>query len=551
LFLQGLRPYRDYFTAAPPVNVLVSAGVLALFGKTVAVIRAYGVFERLVIATILYLWLARFFRVSSAAIATITTMVISAGDPSDTFSSYNFATILFGSISGFAASFYIDRRTQSWRAITLAICAGISAGLAFATKQTIGIGITVAVPCLAAVCAFKLSGFRKAGLFLLVYAAGWGLAAGGILLWLADLGILHEFFVDVFFKGPSAKASNPFDFVIRAARVAYHQLLPWLAGCVSLLLLVPAFNRVIQGKRPAREQRRSLWVLGVLSIAAIALGAFLSYRGVYALGALPNYPIYYGFYGSALLMLIIAVSALRHVLTERQAQLFLLAGVSFAIAFMLSLSWPALDGMLYPALGVVLAATLDGLQSKWWQYLVYAVCGILLIAETCDRLNRPQGFHEWVEPPVWEATAASTVPELSGLRLPPTVVRFIDTTVDIVALHSTSKDTIFVYPEMGVLYELAHRRWPTETDSHNIDVINDEFARQEARRLLQARPAVIVYYRVPEVDLHGDELYWRHGKRSGQRDLIKAVETLISQYQLAGTFHIPPNPMPLMVYVRQ
>lgn len=549
--LEGFRPYRDYFTAGPPLNALISASVMAIFGKTLVVIRAYGVFERFMLAAVLYFWLARLFRFSTAALATIVTMVISAGDPSDTLSSYNFAAILFGSASGFAASFFIDQERRGWQATLFAVAAGILAGMAFATKQTIGVGATVAVPVLAAACAWKLSGVRKASLFLAAYSAGWLLAAGAVLWWLAQLGILHEFFVDVFIKGPSAKASHPFDFVVRTARATYYQRLPWITGCVFLLLLLPSLRRSIQARLSISEKYISLWKIGIMSVASIGFGAFLSYRsGSFPFG-LPNYPLFYGFYGCGLLGGVIAVAGVRRKVSAREAQLFLLAGVSFAIAFMLSLSWPALDGMLYPGLGLVLAATIDGLTSRRLQYVVYSICAVLLAAETCDRLNRPQGFHEWVDPPVREATATSTLPELSGLRLPPSVVRFLDTTVNIIRQHSTPSDTIFVYPEIGILYELGHRHWPTRTTSHNIDVVNDDFAREEAQRLVESRPAVLIYYRVPELDLHSDEVFWRRGKPSGQRDIIKAMETLVSQYHLAGTFEVPPNPVPVMVYVRQ
>jgi hypothetical protein len=551
-FLQGLRPYRDYYTAAPPFNLFISASVLALFGKTLAVIRAYGVFERMLLAAVLYFWLARFFGASTAAFATILAIVISAGDPSDTLSSYNFATVLFGAASGFAASVFIDRGRGGWPAIFLAIVSGAFAAMAFATKQTIGLGVMLAVPCLVAACAFKLSGIKKASLFLIFYIVGWGLTVASILIWLGHLGILHEFFLDIFVKGPSAKASHPSEYLIRTARAIYHVRFAFLGGCLALLLSIPSLRRSIHLPQPGTQSKSLLlWILALISAGSISVGAFISYHSHSFLSSLPNYPIFFGFYGSGLLALMLAVGSWRRAVSEREAQLFLLSGVSFSIALMLSLSWPALDGMLYPALGLVLAAAIDGMGSRAWQYVIYGICAVLLVSETCGRLNLPQGFHEWVEPPAREATATSSIPELAGMRLPSTVVRFLDTTAGIVAQHSTPQDTIFCYPEFGIIYPLFHRHWPTETSSHNIDVVNDEFARAEAQRLLQKRPAVLIYYRIPEEDLHGDEVYWRSGRRSGQRDLINAMETLASQYHLVGTFQIPPNPMPVLVYVRQ
>jgi len=77
------------------------------------------------------------------------------------------------------------------------------------------------------------------------------------------------------------------------------------------------------------------------------------------------------------------------------------------------------------------------------------------------------------------------------------MVRFLDETVSVVAKQTGPGDTIFTYPEMGLLYPLTGRQPPTWAGSHNIDVINDAFARDEAEKLKRARPAVIVYYVSP------------------------------------------------------
>ena len=108
------------------------------------------------------------------------------------------------------------------------------------------------------------------------------------------------------------------------------------------------------------------------------------------------------------------------------------------------------------------------------------------------------------------------------------------------------------YPEMGVLYTLTDRSPPTFAGSHNIDVVNDAFAREEAARVLRARPAVIVYYELPKSAVYWEELVWRGGKPSGQRDLVgAAVRSLTASYHLAGTYVIAPGDPPIMVYVKK
>jgi hypothetical protein len=114
-----------------------------------------------------------------------------------------------------------------------------------------------------------------------------------------------------------------------------------------------------------------------------------------------------------------------------------------------------------------------------------------------------------------------------------------------------SNDTIFTFPEMSLIYALADRRPPTWSWSHNIDVVNDRFAREEAGRLRERPPAVIVYSPPSEASLSLEELAWRQGERSGQRDLIDAVESIVHGYELRGSYHpMGPRGPVFFVYVR-
>jgi hypothetical protein len=205
--------------------------------------------------------------------------------------------------------------------------------------------------------------------------------------------------------------------------------------------------------------------------------------------------------------------------------------------------------MALPGLGFLLAATLDGVRDRfrWFPLLIMAAMVFLQVRE---KLDEPFGFGHLNEASVRSANTASTQPQLRGMRFPSAMVKFLDDTVSLVATQTRPGDTIFTYPEMGLLYPLTGRQPPTWATSHNIDVVNDAFARDEAERLIQARPAVIVYCRIPEEAQREEERVWRGGRRSGQRDLIAAVEGLVAGYRLAGTYVIAPGDPPVELYVR-
>jgi hypothetical protein len=140
--LSGKVPYRDWFAPTPPLNMLKNALVVRMFGSALIVPRVFALFERTVLALILYFWLARLFRTYHAALAAIVAIVVSAGDLTDPISSYNHDTILLAVASGFFAALCLDHHS-SGIAWSFALLTGSSGGLCLATKQNMGVGSTV------------------------------------------------------------------------------------------------------------------------------------------------------------------------------------------------------------------------------------------------------------------------------------------------------------------------------------------------------------------------------------------------------------------------
>src|SRR6202012_3709279 len=111
-FLAGRLPYRDYYTAGPPLNPIKSALLLAIFGKALLVTRLAAVVERLAIAALLYAWLRRIFSSWTSAIAALVTIIVSAGDHTDPLASYNHDAIFFAMVCGLLASLSLEDRRR-------------------------------------------------------------------------------------------------------------------------------------------------------------------------------------------------------------------------------------------------------------------------------------------------------------------------------------------------------------------------------------------------------------------------------------------------------
>jgi hypothetical protein len=394
----------------------------------------------------------------------------------------------------------------------------------------------------------RLDGKRRAAVFIGGFAAGWIICTSALVAWLAHLGNLREFIQDVFVRGPAAKASAPTDFLVRYLLFANYYRLATFIGLGAALLLIPILRRSGRTDETGTESRWGwIWVFAVNALA-VALGIVASRRELQNLGSLKPV-IYVVIYATTIWLVMHSIGWIRTGLSRRESQYYLFATVSFVAAFMLALSWPAFEAMIVPGLALLIAAALH-VSRGWWRPAIYIVCAYLVTVETCAKLENPFAFADWSEPPVSEATAVSTFPQLAGFVLPISIVRFIDGTLRIIEENSSSTDTIFTYPELGLFYGLSGRTYPTFTGSHNIDVVDDGFASREAKRLLEQRPAVLIFYRQDEAFLEAEEILWRRGNRAGQRDLIEACETLAREYRLAGSFDIPPKQRRVDVYVR-
>ena len=251
-FLNGVMPYRDYFTTAPPLNVLKSALLQWTFGSALIVNRAAGVAERMLIAAVLFRWLRQIFRPLPALVASAVTLIVSAGDRTDPVASYNHDAILWVMLSGLLGSVLLQGRWNGWKSWGLAMLSGCCAGLGALTKQTVGIGGALAVLVAVAVLRWA-TGERDAMRWVAGFASGCTVPLAVVAGVLARWHLLGAFCQMLFVRGPAAKAAHPSDFLIRELLVAWDNF-GWLVlGSFALLVVVEGLEPVsLRGRRCVR-----------------------------------------------------------------------------------------------------------------------------------------------------------------------------------------------------------------------------------------------------------------------------------------------------------
>jgi hypothetical protein len=547
--LAGHLPYRDYFTTAPPLSVLKSALLLTLFGKALIVSRIAGIAERLLIGLILLRWLAQLFRPWHALVATVVTIIVSSGDLTDPIASYNHDAVLFAMLAGLCASMALDRASGP-KTVLLAVAAGSAAALSLLTKQTVGLGAVACVSLASTLLLVKLDGARRALVWGAGFCTGFTVPIAVAAFWLWRQHLLRGCLSMLFVAGPSAKAGHPGDFFIRQLLVAIDNPLWLLPALLGVWLGWRAMQRGIHGTQhgPASWRERAIWIS--TAIAVLGGAEALAFTSLPVLNDTSKCCVYFVLIGLTIWLGTQVAWLGRGGLNLRMARGILFGVVAWSIAVMLSLSWPSFELMTLPGLAFLLAAALDGVGDRFRWFPVLTIAAIVFL-QVRDKLVRPFGFDGQNEAPAVLARAVSSQPALRGIRLPPAMANFLDQSVALVRSQTGPEDTIFSYPEEGLLYPLTGRQFPTWSGSHNIDVANDAFTRSEAERLRLARPKVIFYYRQPEETLREQERIWRGGRRSGQRDMIAAIESLVKTYRLVGTYAATPEGPPILVYVRQ
>lgn len=540
LLLAGKIPYRDFYLHVPPLVVLESAALEAWFGPGLIVPRIFGALERVAIAGLGYFWLARLFSVRSAALATLAMIIAGSGGDVEVLFLYNHHSVLWALAAGLLASHALERQNRvPW----LELLAGSCAGMAFLTKQTVGLGVFLALPValwLASPRAASLGDrLRRLGVLL----AGWCLPVAVVAAWLARHDALAPALDQLFIHGPSSKGSIP-QVLARAVLGAWE--VPSLRVPAVLALAALAALAVLIGRRmfeaPVEQNTRGLLPVAVLSTAALLAG--VAAAGWLSFGSgflrLPQrLAVFLSLYGCFALSVFWGLTALRRGLARREGQLLLFSFIAFATGYMFSTSWPSFEPIAIPGFGLVVGLALTGAAHRPLERLVrggvWAGIAVTLCFCTWLRLEIPFDFAGWVEPPVRTARETPTLPGLAGFQLAPSTIELVETATQLLREHTEPGEAVFVYPHLPVLYLLAEREPPTFAMIHWFDVCSDDVAAADAEILRSNPPAMVVDFRLGDADYALHEQAFRSGRPSGQRRMREVLRELENRYQLVAT----------------
>jgi hypothetical protein len=340
--------------------------------------------------------------------------------------------------------------------------------------------------------------------------------------------------------------------------------MPWLflAAAVGVPLLAWMIRKTPRGDR--RESLSAVAWLSAAGAAAIALAEISAYTGHWwpgsatsvpspMLGAITNLTIISALTGSAFLFFDHGWRFLKGTMTEREQQIWMLSAVSFAVAYMLSLSWAVYSPMAAPGVALIVGLALDRLEGASAKRF-YALAALILLfacSSITGKLTHPFQWMYWADSPVDQARFASTLPKLKGLRMSEPTLSLTENITHLIQEHTKPGDSLLVYPYFPVFYVVTGLNPPTYTFNHYLDVCPDPVCTADAATLRAHPPDAIVYLVENEPDLAQDELVFRSGRKSGSREVAKAIEDLAAGYQKRLSSPVPGSTRVIEVYTRR
>lgn len=555
LLLQGQIPYRDFYVYTTPFSILKGAFVLHFLGDNLAVWRGVGIFERMIMGWILYLWIRYYASSVAALISAITTLILFSTHCLEILNYCNTDALFYMTIAGWLAcrAIHADGRAR----VVAWVLSGFFAALVGWTKHTMGVGAVVAIGITLLVGLWNRE-FRLS--HLAAFGVGLLLCSVPIMCWIALEGAWPAF-ISAIVDGGSSK--GPLNNVLLRPLYNYganakHLMEAALMGAAAWMLWKPRFG---DGNSPAGVRLIQFgyavsllvgWIMVSIAAAAAAINISMAKRIV---------SLIYSLWCSGCAVALVAWGGLivqRMCKSESRKQWLagmLVVSISASYIYMYNLSAGSMNESwaLWPLSGFVLAFLIDAVPRRWSLSYRFAVALIpvgLISFSIAAKFDIIYSWWGWIDHLNAQEQQCESK-KLKGIILPAEQANWIDSVVRAIKANSDRNDKILVVPHLAMLYWLAERRPATYAPVSYFDVCPDYVATADSQKILNDPPKIIVWEKFPEEWDQFHERLFRGGKRSGQRDLAAAINQLIPKYRQI----VPPfenvKGVPILVFVKE
>lgn len=564
--LNGAMPYRDFHFFLSPLYPGIQATFTQVFGPSLIALRVFGIAITLSITLTLFLLYSRLFPAYVACIVTIVSVIYYESNV--TFIGYNFLNLLhlFALFGIFLICKYYDyddhslKSSEGRRATIFLFCAGLFGSLAFLTKQSDGSFALMSSLLAVAIVAYAKEGLRKALSTVAIYSVGIFVPILALLIWLISNGVLGSFWDQVVVGASSSKGGLVAILFNWIPRLFIRQNVGGLVVAILTIIALriycfpQGFMLGSLGDKNHKDNSLSMSRMVVIFSATLLLFILCVLLPFWSIelshelygNHFLNF-IYYGvllitgFTGSLLLFCIFFVKIIR----EKKAayfDIFIILTVSLGLLWGTSTSGGIGDMGMIVALGLLLGY-LFIISARWHLTKIglTIVCVFLVLFMASRKYTVPYYWWGLNEPDIRTTSTSLESEYLHGFVLSKQTARIYSEVASIVDENTRPGDSIYSFPNIPIFYLLTDRYPNTFGIVSWFDVEPDRFALNDAQRIRESPPKVIIYLNVPEYVWEAHEQMFRSGEMSGQGMIREAIESLTSSgnYQLEAKYDVP------------
>lgn len=526
---KGFLPYKDFYYFTQPIPLFI-VELISKFSGGYIYFRYYGMVERVILVVALYFLLAKHFSQSATFIAVIASSFLYQSFNVDILYTYYQTTLLFFLLSLICLQRGADSR-HSW---LYNIFVGIFASLAFFTKQSSGLFVSLFLLFMMIWLTPKKLMLRRVACFLL----GWAIPASLIIGWLVKKQIFFDYLNQVF-GGTSSKGSPInilFGFWTRNHALLYLGL--FLFGLLIIFFLWKKKSLNITIESDSISQPNQIIYLLFFSFPIFLASGFLLQLNknlagfVWLAGDYYDWLwLYFSFYLLTITTIIIGTKWISRKPLPFSRPLAELVIASFVWTYSSGLSGQLDIPVCLLGTALVLAFLFDRVQINWKYFRFFLITLTCLLVFICaaKKIQKPNDWWGWTEFGHSES-AESIIPAFKGFNLSPETVRIYDGIYLDIVNNTTSSDYVYTYPFITMFNYVTDRLQPTFSPIGYFDVCPDNIAVMDAAKLIKNPPKMIVYMEMPAWVYKFHEDLFRNGQPSGQRKIDAAIKEIVQKY---------------------
>ena len=538
----GMMPYRDFSYCMTPFYLYKISIINSIFGDAVINMRIYGIIERCIICSLLFLSLKCITPIKYAFLVSIVSFMCMTTVGYDLISSSVQCSILCSTIVLYLWTKTI-KATKTWEYYLYLFLIGLFCFQAFQYKQTTGFMISFASFVL--VFLTINDKFKPLWTKLLSFLSGLLIPLTIFFTYLHRENALVPYFKQLFLEAAGEKGG-----ILNILLGLITHNFPGKFILVSLIIvaLVVYISMIKKEMKdflvyPAENSKvKHILLLAILSMTAILLAYSLSMQTVIRISifntirTLMPYIASFCFIAS----LLIGVRMLCEIYkkdnrTSYNQYLLIFAGIAFGliIASGVSLFFDVNTIIITISLLFVIIFNYR-IPKKQYKDFIICLAGIVLVFCIAHaKYNLTYEWWGWFSSPIRYGTIQPEVPRLKGFSLPAEEANLAEDIYNLSQeLLINDDDYIYCFPNIPLGHVLSGKVPKNVSSFPHIDVYSDEKAIKEADFILKNPPKIIFYS--PQSDTYWDvhEKFFRAGEKSGQRNIDENIKKLIKNKEL-------------------